>query len=102
MLSSSKTISKTNKMVSLSTLFLGFALMRPTFGFVGSPLQARYPVQSSTLLRDSEDDSADAAMPLPFSAADLQRLASLKSRHTTMPLLIMDALVPGQTMVFER
>ena len=89
-------------MLSISTLFIGLTLLQPAFGFVGAPSVRRNSLQSSTLLRDTEDDSAEAAMPLPFSAADLQRLALLKSRHVTMPLLIMDALVPGQTMTFER
>ena len=87
--------------LSVSSIIIGLTMLQPAFGFVNGPFH-RSSVQSSTLLRDSEDDSADAAMPLPFSASDLQRLALLKSRHVTMPLLIMDALVPGQSMTFER
>ena len=55
--------------------------------------------ESSTLLRDSEEDRA---APLPLSASDLQRLTALKTRHQTIPLMIMDSMVPGQTISFQR
>jgi hypothetical protein len=87
-------------MISTTNLLLGLALLQPALGFVASPMH-RYPSLSSTLLRDSQDDSSEAAVNLSFSASDLARMASIKSRHVTMPLLIMDSIVPGQTMFFE-
>jgi len=54
--------------------------------------------ESSTLLRDSEDDGA---APLPLTVSDLQRLTAVQTRHKTIPLLIMDAVVPGQTISFS-
>ena len=85
-------------MLSTSRFLIGLTLLQPVLGFVGVPLQ-QAPILSSTLLRDSGDEHA---APLPLTASDLARLASVKNRHQTMPLLIMDALVPGQTLTFER
>lgn len=61
-----------------------------------------YYQSSSTLLRDSEEDRLGAATPLPLTASDLSRLAAVKSRHLTIPIMIMDAMVPGQSISFER
>jgi len=82
-----------------------FMLPWTTQGFVSSPatrLQQPKTMESSTLLRDCEDDSMGAAAPLPLTASDLQRLTMLKSRHKTMPLMIMEAMVPGQSISFQR
>lgn len=87
-------------MFSTTKLLVSLALFQPALGFVASPLHQNAAL-SSTLLRDSHDDNSEAAMPLQFSASDLARIASIKSRHVTMPLLIMDAIVPGQTMSFQ-
>ena len=54
---------------------------------------------SSTLLRDSENNRA---IPLPLTTSDLERLTALKARHKTIPLMIMDPLVPGQSISFQR
>lgn len=47
-------------------------------------------------------DSAESAKPLSLSVADIQRFTELKSRTVTMPILIMDAIVPGQRLSFQR
>ncbi|CAB9523608.1 ATP-dependent protease La (LON) domain [Seminavis robusta] len=77
-------------------------MMAMASAFVTAPLKTKQALarslESSTLLKDSERDEA---APLPLSTADLQRLMSMKSRHMTIPLLIMDAVVPGQTISFE-
>jgi len=47
------------------------------------------------------DDSADRAEPLPLTAQDLRRLQTLKARHTTMPIMILDAMLPRQKLTFK-
>ena len=95
--------------VALLLLLLLLVVVMPMTAWsfvVPTPLTQRQFCQkksSTTLLKDSElDDSAHAAAPLPLTASDLQRLTALKSRHKTIPLMIMDAMVPGQTISFER
>jgi hypothetical protein len=51
---------------------------------------------------DQYMDSAESAKPLSLSVADLQRFTEMKSRTLTIPILIMDAIVPGQRLSFQR
>ena len=37
-----------------------------------------------------------------ITVADLQRLTEMKTRSLTMPIVILDALVPGQRLSFQR
>ena len=75
-----------------------------------NPIWARTGIQkpssscSTSLfsLRLSGDDSPEAAKPLQLSIKDLERLADVKSRSVTMPIMIMDAMLPGQKLVFSR
>lgn len=78
--------------------------MPTSFGFVIPPASF-YPKalpMSPTLLHGSEQDRSGAAEPLPLTASDVSRLAALRSRHLTIPIMIMDAMVPGQSISFER
>jgi hypothetical protein len=47
-------------------------------------------------------DSAEAAEPLPLSTEDLKRLTEMKNRAATMPVVIMDSILPGQKLYFQR
>jgi hypothetical protein len=49
----------------------------------------------------SADDSAEAAEPLPLTQEDLHRLSELKSRNLQMPIMILDAMLPLQTLTFQ-
>lgn len=84
--------------VATATLLLSSVVS----GFVstGRLLGSNNPQSSSsTLLRDSGED---VNAPLSLSASDMKRLTAVRTRHQTLPLMIMDALVPGQTISFQR
>lgn len=49
----------------------------------------------------SPDDRAEHASPLPLTAEDLKRLSQMKSRHCTMPIMILDAMLPRQKLSFQ-
>ena len=66
----------------------------------GSPF-----LRCSTQLKDIEQsyqDSPDAARPLQLSKEDLKRLSEMQNRRLTIPLVILDAVLPGQTLNFQR
>jgi hypothetical protein len=52
-------------------------------------------------LSSSTDDSAEAAEPLPLTQEDLHRLSDLKSRSLQMPIMILDSMLPLQTLTFQ-
>lgn len=61
-------------------------------------------IRGSTARRafySSAEDSGDRAEPLPLTADDMKLLTEMKSRHTTIPILILDALLPGQKLCFK-
>eukprot|EP00339_Tiarina_fusa_P002967 CAMPEP_0117020352 /NCGR_PEP_ID=MMETSP0472-20121206/15487_1 /TAXON_ID=693140 ORGANISM="Tiarina fusus, Strain LIS" /NCGR_SAMPLE_ID=MMETSP0472 /ASSEMBLY_ACC=CAM_ASM_000603 /LENGTH=303 /DNA_ID=CAMNT_0004725545 /DNA_START=53 /DNA_END=964 /DNA_ORIENTATION=- len=41
------------------------------------------------------------AEPLQLSTFDIERFAELKTRGTTMPIVILDSVLPGQTLFFK-
>jgi len=47
------------------------------------------------------DDSAEYAETLPLTLEDLSRLTKMKSRHCTMPIMILDAMLPKQKLSFK-
>ena len=47
------------------------------------------------------DDAAENATPLNLSASDMQRFQALKTRQKTMPILVLDSMVPRQELTFE-
>jgi hypothetical protein len=49
-----------------------------------------------------EEDSAASAQPLPYSPKDLERLAELKTREITIPIVILDSILPGQKLYYQR
>lgn len=64
----------------------------------------RKTTTTSTVIYYSEDslDHADAAEPLRLTEEDLRLLTELKSRQVTMPILLLDCLLPGQNLEFMR
>jgi hypothetical protein len=62
----------------------------------------RYPGNNAFVhLSLSTDDSAEAAEPLPLTQEDLHRMSDLKSRNLQMPIMILDAMLPLQTLTFQ-
>jgi hypothetical protein len=58
-------------------------------------------IHKSELRYSWEEDSA-GAQPLPYSPKDLDRLAELKTREITVPIVILDSILPGQKLHFQR
>lgn len=56
----------------------------------------------TTRLSHSPLDAADAARPLPLSQADLARMDEMKTRGKVIPVVLLDALLPGQRIYFSR
>lgn len=44
--------------------------------------------------------SRDDLEYLPLSSSDLSRLTQMRERHTTLPIMILDAMLPGQVLEF--
>ena len=57
---------------------------------------------SLNLAYNDFDDSPEAATPLCFSTKDLELMKEMKSRSLTMPVLILDAMLPGQKLTLQR
>jgi hypothetical protein len=49
----------------------------------------------------SPEDSADRAEPLPLSVHDVKRLRQLQSRRMVIPILIVDSILPRQSLHFK-
>ena len=47
-------------------------------------------------------DDHENAEPLRMSALDLERFANIKTRGKTMPIVILDSVLPGQKYYFKR
>lgn len=92
MLPSTRSLAVATATLLLSSVVSGFV---STGRLLGNNPQS----SSSTLLRDSGED---VNAPLSLSASDMKRLTAVQTRHQTLPLMIMDALVPGQTISFQR
>jgi hypothetical protein len=59
-------------------------------------------IHKSELYYSWEEDSEASAQPLPYSTRDLERLAELKTREITVPIVILDSILPGQKLHFQR
>ncbi len=97
-----------------------FFLLVPSLAFTARPsshlppLPSPLPLSSQSQSHPSESalrysfaegdylDRADAAEPLSLSTKDLERLSELKTRGMTMPIVIMDVILPGQKLHFQR
>ena len=53
-------------------------------------------------LRYGNLDDHESAEPLQFSAQDLARIAEISTRGTTMPIVILDSVLPGQQFYNKR
>jgi hypothetical protein len=70
---------------------------------LSSPSPRRHPQKTSlNLAYDDLDDSPEAATPLRLSVKDLELMTEMKSRSLTMPVLILDAMLPGQKLTLQR
>jgi hypothetical protein len=47
-------------------------------------------------------DGPESAQPLPLSKADLARIDDMKTRGKVIPVVLMDAMLPGQRIYFSR
>lgn len=47
-------------------------------------------------------DGAESAQPLPLSKADLARMNEMKTRGKVIPVVLLDAMLPGQRIYFSR
>jgi len=100
-------------MIASTTTLLGLVAaasqMDVAFGFSSSiqaPMIGRLSTTTTALHvleRDIHaDDSAEYATPLQLTTKDLERLKSLQETSTTtMPILILDSLLPGQELTID-
>ena len=61
-----------------------------------SPASRRQTRLPSSLHVASRDDLEY----LPLSVSDLTRLTQMRERHTTIPIMILDSILPGQVLDF--
>uniref|UniRef100_A0A7S4M5U8 Uncharacterized protein n=1 Tax=Odontella aurita TaxID=265563 RepID=A0A7S4M5U8_9STRA len=97
-------------------LALGVALLctNPIAGFVRPPKGkniastdkhlslsqlSRGPARSLLFYKHLDDDER-LAERLPLSTADIARLSEMRSRQQTIPIMILDAMLPGQHLEF--
>lgn len=50
----------------------------------------------------NELDQADAAEPLPLTVEDLRMLAEFQTRTVTIPIVLLDSILPGQEVSIAR
>lgn len=48
------------------------------------------------------EDAAEAAEPLPLTIQDLQILSEMKTRRMSIPIILMESMLPGQKLQFSR
>lgn len=71
------------------------------FGAVISKISTNDVFSTCNRLQMNED-SRDTASPLPLTKEDLSRIQKAKKRHLkNVPVMILDALVPGQHLTFR-
>eukprot|EP00567_Pseudictyota_dubia_P006345 CAMPEP_0197434634 /NCGR_PEP_ID=MMETSP1175-20131217/2340_1 /TAXON_ID=1003142 /ORGANISM="Triceratium dubium, Strain CCMP147" /LENGTH=308 /DNA_ID=CAMNT_0042963425 /DNA_START=18 /DNA_END=944 /DNA_ORIENTATION=+ len=56
--------------------------------------------ESARLFYKHLDDDEGSAERLPLTTADILRLTEMRSRHQTIPIMILDAMLPGQRLHF--
>ena len=60
-------------------------------------------LHSSTLFyKNFRADDGDDAQLLPLNDSDIRKIQEMKERHITIPIIILDAILPGQSMNFRR
>lgn len=67
------------------------ALGKTTTRSYGNPLRLYY----------SQEDDLASASPLPMTNDDMARLQSMRSRQVTVPVMILDAMLPKQVLTFQ-
>lgn len=58
--------------------------------------------KQKSALKYNWEDSAEAAEPLPLSIEDLKILSEMRTRRVTIPIVLLDSLLPGQEILFSR
>jgi len=86
----------TMTMPRTSLLCLLLACLSPVSAWIAptSSLVARAPPNSSALHVASRDDLEY----LPLSSSDLSRLTGMRERHVTLPLVILEPILPNQKL----
>jgi len=84
---------------------LCFSLISYASGFSTSPFTEKMHQRSrgSALLFNLEEsalDKAESAEPLPLTAEDLKILHNLRTRVVTIPILLVDSILPQQELSF--
>lgn len=93
------------KLYNMLSPLLLLAVAYPACSFVAQP-RPHNGIFASTVRQNtrqlfSPDDSAETAEPLPLTPDDLRRLESMRTRHCTIPIMILDALLPKQKLSFQ-
>lgn len=86
-------------MLSLMRTLLFLLSGATTYAWVISPLQ---PHVTRLLVAPAGDlDDESNSTPLSLSESDLARLSQLRNRHKKIPIMILDAMLPGQRLEFS-
>jgi len=80
----------------LCLLLAAASLLSPASAWVAPAALKTARLSSSALDVASRDDLEY----LPLSTSDLSRLTLMRERHTTLPIIILDAMLPGQVLEF--
>mmetsp|Transcript_17655 Transcript_17655/g.26800 ORF Transcript_17655/g.26800 Transcript_17655/m.26800 type:complete len:294 (+) Transcript_17655:40-921(+) len=88
----------TTKMAAIRSLrFLSLLYLTFTDAFTSSEITWRSSSKITKLFGSEED----ALEPLSFSANDLKRIEQLRDRRKTIPIMVLAAMLPGQTLEFS-
>ena len=86
------------KAASMTALFLSLLVLLNTLVCHAWVSPAALPRTASSLLYASS--RRDDLEFLPLTESDLSRLAQMRDRHVTIPIMILDAMLPGQCLEF--
>ena len=69
-----------------------------TRSFTTLPSSSPHTPSSPLYLYFNDEDSSFAARPLPLSDNDRKRFSAIRDRHLTIPILLLDSMLPGQRL----
>jgi hypothetical protein len=96
------TVTKTSVLVLFTALFALSSAFSPSLLTERARLSQRTKTAINYYSNESALDSADAAEPLPLTVDDLRMLTELQTRTLTMPIVLLDSILPGQEISFTR
>jgi hypothetical protein len=96
------TVTKISVLVLFTALFALSSAFSPSLLTERARLSQRTKTVINYYSNESTLDSADAAEPLPLTVDDLRMLTELRSRTLTMPIVLLDSILPGQEIPFAR